>query len=84
MAISERMLSLLGEESEDIEMKSALPQLVLAMQSMGLDPSDDAAQDQFISFLKKLTTNKNALKRAMGKFSGNVAAKAMKVAKGSM
>jgi hypothetical protein len=80
------MKSLLSEaeESVEIEMKAALPQLILAMDAMGLDPQNDEHQEQFVAMLKKLVTNKSKLMSAMKMFSASKAKKALKAAKASV
>lgn len=84
MNITEKMQSLISEAEEgsmDVEMKAVLPQLVLAMQAMGMDPHDEEHQDKFIGMLKKLATNKAALMRSMKMFTGMKAKKAIKTAR---
>lgn len=86
MSVADRMKNILGEaeESVEIEMKAALPQLVLAMDAMGLDPQDEAHQEQFVALLKKLITNKSKLMAAMKMFSASKAKKAVKAAKSTL
>jgi hypothetical protein len=85
MQITSKMLALLGEEEVPKERIAALlPQLVLAMDAIGLDPKDEMHQEVFIGILKQLSTNKSALLKAMKTFSGAKATKAVKAAKASL
>lgn len=89
MSVSERMQAILEEAAEEgmgveMDMKSALPQLVLAMDAMGLDPKAEEDQDKFFAFLKKMATNKSALMKAMRTYSAGKATKAIKVAKAAI
>jgi hypothetical protein len=87
MTIADKMQNLLSEAEEggDMDMKKVLPQLVLAMEAMGMDPADEEHQKQFIGVLKALVgPKKAALMKAMKSFSGAKASKALKAAKASV
>lgn len=97
--IREQMKELLGEtvdqadqiESEEMEaevevdMKALAPQLLLAMQAMGLDVGNDEHLDAFMKTLKVMATSKaNIMKTALRRWSGARAARAVKVAKATL
>lgn len=86
MSVVERMQNLLSEAEEgmDMDMKKVLPQLVLAMDAMGMDPADEEHQKQFIGMLKKIVSNKAGLMKAMKGFSASKATKALKAAKAAV
>jgi len=78
--ITSSMLSLLDEQ-EMPDAKIVVPQLVLAMDALGMDPGDEGQQEVFIGMLKKLVTNKSALLKGMRTYNAAKAAKALKVAR---
>lgn len=88
MSVTEKMQAILGESSDEssveIEVKAILPQLLLVMRALGLDPTDEAAQEAFVGVLKKLVTNKTALLKAMRANKDVAAKKAFKAAKSAM
>jgi hypothetical protein len=73
-----------SEEALEPNLKAILPQLALAMDAAGMDPSNEEHQDQFVTLLKKLATNKAALKKAMRTFTASKAMKAVKAAKAAI
>lgn len=83
MNIADRMRALLEEMDEGAsgDPKVLVPQLVLAMDAVGMDPGDEGHQEIFFAMLKKLATNKSALLKAMKNYNASRAAKALKVAK---
>lgn len=83
MNAADRMRALLEEMEEGAsgDPKVLVPQLVLAMDAVGMDPGDEGHQQMFIAMLKKLITNKSALTKAMKSYNASRAAKALKVAK---
>lgn len=91
-SVRQRMLSVLGEwgepeemDSDEVSMKALAPQLILAMQAMGLDMSNDDHIDQFLKTLKTLATSKSSLlKMALKRWSPSKATKALKVAKATL
>lgn len=94
--IRSQMEELLGETNErheqeemdgevEVNMKALAPQLALAMQSLGLDPSEEEHIDAFLKSLKMMATSKsNLLKQALKRWSGAKASKAVKVAKAAI
>ena len=93
--IREQMKELLGEgnwgEQEEMDaevevnMKALAPQLVLAMQAMGLDTASDEHLEAFMKTLKVMATSKaNILKVAMRRWTGAKAMKAVKLAKATL
>jgi hypothetical protein len=74
-----------GSEEVDVNLKALAPQLVLAMQTMGLDPSEEEHIDAFLKSLKTLATSKSTLlKQALKRWSGARASKAVKLAKAAL
>lgn len=90
--IRTRMEQILGEketdapsEDTDLSVKKVIPQLVLAMQALGLDTSDEEQLDQFLKMLKVLATSKSQMvKTAIKHWSGSKATRALRVAKKSV
>ena len=81
MTVATKMLTLLGEERDLPDPKVLVPQLVLAMETLGMDPGDEGHQEIFVGMLKKLVTNKAALLKGMKGFTASKAAKALKATK---
>lgn len=86
--VRNRMEGLLAEfdepASEQAEMntKAVIAQLVLAMQAVGLDPSDEDQLDQFMKLLKTLATTKSQMvKTAIKQWTGAKASRALRIAK---
>lgn len=70
-------------ESENIDV--IVPQLVLAMDAAGMDPSDKDQQDKFLAMLKLLAgAKKSELMKAMKTYSSSKARKAVKAAKSAI
>lgn len=93
--VTVQMKALLGEDTVgeqeemdaevEVNMKALAPQLVLAMQAMGLDPGDEEHLDAFLKTLKVMATSKaNILKVALRRWTGAKAKAAVKVAKASL
>lgn len=84
--IRERMTSLLDEadsvEQTDMSVKKVVPQLVLAMQALGLDTSDEDQLDEFLKTLKTLATTKSMMvKTAIKHWTGAKAGRALRIVK---
>lgn len=74
-----------AEESASVDYFDALiPQLVLAMDAAGMDPSDKDQQMEFIQLLKKIHLRPGLLVKAMKNYSSSKASKAMKAAKAAI
>jgi hypothetical protein len=74
-----------GPDEAGLELKSLIPQLGLAMQSQGLDPSDEDQVETFIKTLKLLATTKaSMLRAALKRWAPAKAAKAVKVARAAV
>lgn len=89
MSVYERMQSILeeaemGAEGAELDMKAALPQLVLAMDAMGLDPKSEDDQAKFFALLKKMVSSKASLMKAMRTFSAGKARTAVKAARSTL
>lgn len=87
--IRNKMMALMSETDEgekpEANMKLVIAQLVLAMQAVGLDPSDEDQLDQFMKMLKTLATTKATMvKTAIKNWSGAKASKALRLAKKSV
>lgn len=84
MSVSNQMKALL-EESEEMDLSAIIPQLVLGMEAMGLDPSEEDGQKKFVQILKLLSGSKKAaLISGMKKFTSSKAKGALKAAKASV
>ena len=84
--IRERMTPLLDEadsvEQTDMSVKKVVPQLVLAMQALGLDTSDEEQLDEFLKTLKTLATTKSMMvKAAIKHWTGAKAGRALRIVK---
>lgn len=79
-----------AEEAEEsmgasMDVAAIVPQLVLAMDAAGMDPSDKDQQAEFVSMLKLLAgAKKSELMKAMKTYSSSKAKKAMKAAKAAI
>lgn len=80
-----------AEEAEEsamamsMDIDAIVPQIVLAMDAAGLDPSDAQQQAEFVAMLKLLAgAKKPALMKAMKTYSSSKARKAVKAAKASI
>ncbi len=96
--IREQMQVILGESPKRTEQeeggeehvplanfKPLIQQLVLAMQAMGMNASDDEEVDAFLKMLKAVSTTKASMfRQALRQWSGAKAAKAVKVAKATI
>ena len=93
--VSAQMKALLGEDTVgeqeemdgevEVNMKALAPQLILAMQAMGLDPGDEEHLDAFMKTLKVMATSKaNILKVALRRWTGAKAKQAVKIAKATV
>jgi hypothetical protein len=93
--VTVQMKALLGEDTVgeqeemdaevEVNMKALAPQLILAMQAMGLDPGDEDHLDAFMKTLKVMATSKaNILKVALRRWTGAKAKAAVKVAKATL
>lgn len=93
--VTAQMKALLGEDTVgeqeemdaevEVNMKALAPQLILAMQAMGMDPGNEEHLDAFLKTLKVMATSKaNILKVALRRWTGAKAAKAVKVAKATL
>ena len=70
------------QASRDAMLKQIIPQLVLAMTALGLDPSDEEQLDMFMKTLKALATTKaQMVKTAIKNWAGAKAGKALRVIK---
>ena len=85
--VRNRMQALLDETEVpafemDMSVKRIVPQLVLAMQALGLDTSDEEQLDEFLKTLKALATSKSQLvKSAIKHWSGAKSGRALRIAK---
>lgn len=93
--VTVQMKALLGEDTVgeqeemdaevEVNMKALAPQLILAMQAMGLDPGDEDHLEAFMKTLKVMATSKaNILKVALRRWTGAKAKAAVKVAKATL
>lgn len=94
-SVTSQMKALLGEDTVgeqeemdaeiEVDMKALAPQLILAMQAMGLDPGSEEHLDAFLKTLKVMATSKsNLLKVALRRWTGAKAKAAVKVAKAAV
>lgn len=93
--VTSQMKALLGEDTVgeqeemdaevEVDMKALAPQLILAMQALGLDPGEEEHIDSFMKTLKVMSTSKaNLMKVALRRWTGAKAAKAVKLAKSTL
>lgn len=69
-------------EDSELDTKAVIAQLVLAMQAVGLDPSDEDQLNQFMKLLKTLATSKaQMVKTAIKNWTGAKAGRALRIAK---